>query len=356
MQRKACMAFTKREQHKEIQAVWPGIQGQLPIVACFRFPQRRRLMVIYNSKLEKIWDDNVGVRRKPRRVLTAEENSDKEKEYFPPKLVPACQHPAVTALGPEAIRSILVRRLYIYLEFSEALELEVVNPVLLKLARNKEGLNLPDEMRFDAHRIYTDEAYHGQFAADLERQVRDMTGITPISVDTPHFLRRLIQLEATVPSKLRGLARLGSAIVAEILISAILSDIPTDKGVVKTVREVVADHAEDEGRHHIYFANLLDFIWPQLTPKQRLTIGPLLPHFIRAFLDPDRSAIEAMLQASGLGSKEIAVVVEECYPEAAATTAPRSRKGTTPLHPQWDSRRPADTGGIPGSRTSGLVQ
>jgi hypothetical protein len=286
----------------------------------------------YQSKLEQLWDGRASVRNKPRRVLPDEDNMDEERVYFPPKLVPACQHPAVIALGPKVIRSLLVHRLYLYLEFTEVLELEVVNPVLLELAHNKEGLNLPEDMRFDAHRIYTDEGYHGLFSADLKRQVREKTGIAPISVDTPHFLRRLNQIEATVPSELRGLARLGFAIVSETLISATLSDIPNDKGVVKTVRQVVADHAEDEGRHHIYFAKLLEFMWPQLAPKQKLIIGSLLPHFIRAFLDPDRPATEAMLQGCGLGSKEISTVVEECYPEATAATAAREAAGATLRH------------------------
>jgi hypothetical protein len=277
----------------------------------------------YQSKFELPWDDRSGVRSKRRRVLTDEDDPDEEKEYFAPKLVPACQHPEVAALGPKAIRSLLVHRLYLYLGFTGVLELEVINPVLLELAHKKEGLNLPEDMRFDAHRIYVDEGYHGLVSADLKRQVREKTGIIPIFVGTPHFLRRLNQIEATVPSESRSLVRLGFAIISEILISATLSDIRDDKRLVKEVSEAMTDHAEDEGRHHIYFAKLLDFMWPQLTLKQRLIIGPLLPQFIRALLDPDRPAIEAMLQGCGLGSKKISAVVEECYPETVAITATR---------------------------------
>jgi hypothetical protein len=277
----------------------------------------------YQSKFERRWDARSGVRSKRRRLLTDEDDLGAQREYFPRNLVAACQHPAVIALGPEAIQSLLVQRLYQYLDFTEVLELEVINPVLLELAHKREGLNLPEDMRFDAHYIYVDEGYHGLVSADLKRQVEEKTGITPIPVGSHHFLRRLNQIEATVLSESRSLVRLGFAIISETLISATLSEIPDDKWLVKAVSEAMRDHAEDEGRHHIYFAKLLDVMWPQLTPNQRLTIGPLLPEFIRAFLDPDRPATEAMLQGSGLDSKEISAVVEEYYPETVATDTTR---------------------------------
>src|SRR6185295_14101103 len=63
----------------------------------------------------------------------------------------------------------------------------------------------------------------------------------------------------------------------------IFSGIPSDPRVVMAVRELVADHAEDEGRHHAYFSRLLEFTWPRLNKAQRATIGPLLPEMVLAF-------------------------------------------------------------------------
>jgi len=42
------------------------------------------------------------------------------------------------------------------------------------------------------------------------------------------------------------------------------------------VREVVADHDQDERRHSAYFSRLLEFAWPRLDKEHRALIGPLL--------------------------------------------------------------------------------
>ena len=272
---------------------------------------------IYHSKLSR-WDEQASVRAKPHRVLVEE---DRTKLYFPLELVPHSQHPAILDRGEEMVRELLVQRLYVYMDFTEILELNAISPVLLEIARGQSGFDLPEEMLRDAYKIYVDEAYHGLFSDDLKRQVEVATGVKPRPVPIPNFLRRLDEIESALPNELRDLARTFFVFVSETLISSILADIPVDNRVVTAVREVVADHAEDEGRHHAYFARLLDFIWPQLTLKQRRVIGPLLPQFILAFLGPDMPAITAVLSGYGLAPEGIQRVVEESYPQAAVASA-----------------------------------
>ncbi len=112
-------------------------------------------------------------------------------------------------------------------------------------------------------------------------------------------------------------------IVSETLISAILSGIPSDPRVVTAVRELVADHAQDEGRHHAYFSRLLEFTWPRLSKAQRALIGPLLPEMILAFLEPDFVAIAGNLRACGLTAEQIDQVMTESYPPATVSAGIR---------------------------------
>ena len=285
---------------------------------------------VYDSKLSR-WDEHASVRAKSRRTLAEEERS---KLYFPSELVPHTQHSLILDRGEDLVRELLIQRLYVYMDFTEILELNAINPVVLKVARNQSGFELPEEMLRDAYKIYVDEAYHGMFSDDLKRQVEVATGVKPRPVPIPNFLRILGEVESTLPNELRDLARTFFVFVSETLISAILADIPVDDRVATAVREVVADHAEDEGRHHAYFAKLLEFIWPQLTPKQRTTVGPLLPQFIRAFLAPDMPAIRAILAGYGLAPDEIQRVMEESYPEAAVDSAVKSAAKATLRHIQ----------------------
>jgi hypothetical protein len=83
----------------------------------------------------------------------------------------------------------------------------------------------------------------------------------------------------------------------------------------------VADHAEDEGRHSAYFSQLFGYLWPQLDDRQMATLGPLLPLFIRAFLEPDHKAIRRSLSKYSLDEDAIREAVEETYPETTVSAA-----------------------------------
>jgi hypothetical protein len=268
---------------------------------------------VYESKL-KDWYGRASVRVKPQRVLIDEEAEG--KLYFPPEMVPVSQHPLVCDLGAWAIRRVLIQRLYMYLDFTAQLEHDVVNRVSHQIAHQRTGLDLPMQMVLDAYKIYTDEAYHAQFSAELKYQIELATGIASNATGAPRCLRLLQELLLSVPAELRPLAELFFTIVSETLISAILSQIPRDKRVVSTVRLLVADHAEDEGRHHAYFAKLLEFVWPLLSLKQKLIIGPLLGQFVLAFLEPDYAAIEWELAGCGLKPDEVQRIMQESYPRS----------------------------------------
>lgn len=283
----------------------------------------------YDSKLQD-WDTRSTVRAKPRRMLREEESQG--MLYFPPELVPLAQHPTIVNLGPSVVRRIVIQHLYTYLDFTTRLEHDVVNSVAHRIAHEKIGFAVPREMLFDAYKLYCDEAYHALFSVDLKLQVAAATGVNPLPVNTPSFLQRLHILQESVPRDLQPLAEVFFTIVSETLISATLAQIPRDRRVVSVVREVVADHAEDEGRHHAYFSSLLQVLWPQLTPQQQQIIGPLLPEFILGFLEPDYSSAERTLTNLDLSPRSIQQILQESYvPEQVLTHARMAASATLRL-------------------------
>jgi hypothetical protein len=124
-------------------------------------------------------------------------------------------------------------------------------------------------------------------------------------------------MEADAPVEIEGLPSVFFTIVSETLISAILSDIPQDERVLTAVRELVADHAEDEGRHHAFFSSFFGCVWPQLTRVQRRLLGPLLPELVLAFLEPDFAALATIVGRSGLDEDGVRRVLEESHPPDA---------------------------------------
>ena len=139
-------------------------------------------------------------------------------------------------------------------------------------------------------------------------------------------------------------------IVSETLISSILSGIPSDPRVVTAVRELVADHAQDEGVHHAYFSRLLEFTWPRLNKAHKAIIGPLLPEMVLAFLEPDFVAIAGNLRACGLTAEQIDQVMTESYPaEDVSARHPLGLAGDDPpLRAGRDRRGSADGRGVGG--------
>lgn len=264
----------------------------------------------YKSRLSD-WDSRAGVRGVPRRLLDEESIG---KVYFSPALVPIIRHPLIEKLGPEAQRKFLIYHLYSYLDFTTTFEVEVVNREAKRIALGKAGIDLPGEMLFDAYKIYCDEGYHSLYSLDVRRQVEAATGIKALPYNFGHFLRRLHKAREVVPSHLRPISQLLTVIVFETSISATLNKIPKDQQVVTTVRQVVADHADDEARHHAYFSSLFDVLWPQLSQRQKTILGPILPHYIIKLLEPDYATIRRRLEVFDLRPEEIDQVIAESYP------------------------------------------
>jgi hypothetical protein len=261
---------------------------------------------VYHSKFRR-WDVEASVRAKPRHVVGPDDGG----LYFRPEAVPFLDHPLVRARGAEVADAILLQRLHVYLDFTAELEQSAVNPVCAAISRRRSGLALPEAMLADAHKIYTDEAWHAQFSDDLQRQIVRRTGVAPVLPEAPAFMSRLAAAEARMPAEAAGLAPLFFAIVSETLISAILFDIPRDSRVRPSVRAMVADHAADERIHHAYFAKLLQYAWHQLGARQRRAVGVQIPEFIRAFLDPDYPALVGILRSVGLEPDDAGQVLSE---------------------------------------------
>ncbi|HEY4569057.1 MAG TPA: diiron oxygenase [Kribbella sp.] len=255
------------------------------------------------------WEARASVRAKPRRIL--DEHLD-GKLFFPPELVSVLAHPAVAAVtDSELVGRILMHRLHAYLTFTTDLEQLVVNPVTQLISRQRLDFQLPQPMLRDAYKICTDESWHALFSEDLGDQIIAATGEEPIAFAQPWFLSELDRLKSEEDSSIRGLTEVFFTVVSETLISAILCGIPHDKRIISAVRETVADHAEDEGRHHAFYASFFEYAWHQLGPTQRAAIGPLLPQFVTAFLAPDFGALSTLLGLTTLDGDTIRGVIEE---------------------------------------------
>ncbi|ADX46036.1 hypothetical protein Acav_2124 [Paracidovorax avenae ATCC 19860] len=243
---------------------------------------------------------------------------------FTPELVPSVSHPLVARRGPEAARWLLAQALFSNLEFTQVLEHEVVNHAVYSIARGRSGFDLPGAMVADAWNILVDESYHGKITADLSRLAEARTGIRNHAPRVPAFFLRLQREVARADPALRPLLPIFFCSISETLITKNLVEVPRDPRVIAPIRQVMKDHAEDESKHHRFFASFIAQAWPQLPETLKAKIGPLLPKFISIFIDPDIVFIRSQLREIGLGEDDADQVIFDCYSEASLAESRRN--------------------------------
>src|SRR4051794_32143253 len=102
---------------------------------------------VYYSRFHD-WDLRSAVRAKA--LPSFPERETGGRLFFTPELVPAAAHPLALAQGDEMVHRVLAYHLLGHLDFTDALENEVVTPVAYMIGRGTLGLQLPADLRADA--------------------------------------------------------------------------------------------------------------------------------------------------------------------------------------------------------------
>ncbi|PPG20772.1 hypothetical protein C5D30_09810 [Rathayibacter toxicus] len=260
------------------------------------------------------WYERSAVRSAPARVL---DPVDRTQVMFSPDLVPVLQDTRVRSLGSEVVRAASIRQALRYLEFTAVLEARVVNDVVRDIMFLGAGVTLPPVMVRDAHRIYTDEAFHAQFSYELAAQITNLTGVAHDRTVEPYFVRRLRAVKAANEPSLRKLIDYLFVFVSETLITGSLSTAAQDSRVAPAVSESLRDHARDEGRHHVYFAEFFRRLWGALPGSVRVAVAPVIPDLIDAFLAPDVTMAREELKLYGFTADEANNIADGIAADAA---------------------------------------
>ncbi|MET9731895.1 diiron oxygenase [Streptomyces sp. NPDC006458] len=257
------------------------------------------------------WYEQAGVRTGVRRMF--HEEAEHGKVFFPVELVPYTGHEAVRLLPPERVRELTVRHLYQFLLSTTHLETRVVNVAAEPVANGRAGLDLPAAVRLDAFKVYCDEGYHALYSLDLADQIAGVTGIAVPDWDYGGFVQRLRETGHELLPGAPQLAELLQAVVFETLITAVLNEVPGDRTVAAPVRDLLRDHARDEGRHHRFFSLFFKELWVRLSPSDRARAARALPALIRAALTWDLAPVHASLRLAGLDADTARQVVADTY-------------------------------------------
>lgn len=252
------------------------------------------------------WWTKASVRANDRRRFQAEVTAG--QRLFPARLMPYLDHPSIQCLSPDAHDRLTARHLYRYLLFTTDVEGNVVNVATLDLAN---GLVKDPGQRAQALQIYTDESFHALMNLDLVNQIEAATRIPVLSAD---FAGVKQALEKSADQHLPGeteFSRLLQVIVFETTVTSTLRDVPVDPQTVSCVRELVADHARDEGVHFAFFSNVLRKLWPSVPRSLREAAMSCMRDAANIWLRPDYPGLQAALEEEGLTEGKVREVLED---------------------------------------------
>ncbi len=278
----------------------------------------------YRARLDN-WHQHAGVRRWSPGHLEGDGTLP-----FSLDLLQIAKHPLVCDRGEATRHHLLAQHLYRFCHFTEHLELEAVVPACVRLRFANTPFSVPRLLSRDAGRVAVDETWHAECADDLRANIRSAVGVEPCRTRTPMFQNVLRVVKAALPDGYDVLADLTFSCVSETLITGSLNKVPHDTAVLPLVREVLREHAREEGYHHSIFAQVIGVKWDQLTPAQRDVVGPLYAIFISAFLQPDTLAELDALESAGYMVVEAQRIVEETREASTEETRRQLWKAASP--------------------------
>ncbi|MEL7036007.1 MAG: diiron oxygenase [Cyanobacteria bacterium J06592_8] len=263
----------------------------------------------YDSPFDK-WDEVSWIRSQPMKTGPI------KGLPFPPHLIPLASHPKI-AENSEHWLQVLAYKLLGYLRFTTLLELNYVNPITAAIAAGRAPFKVTNEQRSDALRVYCDEGGHALFSEELAMKVEETFELHHSMLGRPRMEIDLEKILENNKSQISPeLIKLFFVAISETLISKSLHQIPHDPQVDPLVRAVVADHADDEARHNLYYRRLFPIIWDSLPCYDKEEMGKILPSLVCAFLGPDKEFDYRVLRQIGFKQNEAYEILEEVYIES----------------------------------------
>jgi len=237
------------------------------------------------------------------------ENIVKGCDLFPSRLRPFVRHPEIVALGEDVVNQVLTRACYKWMEDIAHTETDDVGRLCGLLANAHHAVPIPPQARQVALTVMTDEAYHAYAAREFINGVAELTGVLPGDYFGTYGLKRAMSwVENDVPEKDRQLLRIFALCIAENTITAEIMGVAKETAADNPFHIVMKEHMMDEGRHAVFFQNLLEHVWSQLDNSARKSVCNYLPTFLEKYLfEPEYLLpyFKTMLGDSGVPEKII---------------------------------------------------
>ena len=266
-------------------------------------------------KTKKDWDKHAAVRvsNKSYDLNIDDISSNEDLNWHLPSYSLILEHDDLKSLNDDQKRFVMGTQLLEFVEKTTIFEVEHVNNVANSLALGKYDFEIPNILKVDAFKIYTDEGFHALFSKkmsdDIKKYYKIEDDITPY---LKNFFSKLNNIGSKFGKKYSYLSNLSSTIVSE---SMIVQDISNEmRGIVhEPIIEMFKDHMIDEAYHANYFGTLLKVIWPQLSDKQKEIMSSNLCESILLMSKPRVDIYYYTLSKLGFAKKRISEIINDVY-------------------------------------------
>lgn len=267
------------------------------------------------SKRSIDWDWKSGVRSGTCTYDLALDNPDNtDQSWHLPNYSALLSHPELCDLDAEAVDFVHGTQLLEFVTKQTMFEVDCVNYVASRIAHDKYRFVLPENVKLDALKIYTDEGYHAFYTQKLAYQIRDFykIGSDDITSRVAPFYEKIERICTKAGEKYRDLSMLGLVIVGECQIVADISE-EMKQVVYEPIRVMFRDHMADEVFHGKFFALVLDLTWHQLTPSERTILAESMCAAMILLGKPRTDIYYFSLEKYGFKSHEIDRFIAEIY-------------------------------------------
>ncbi|GLZ88621.1 hypothetical protein Pres01_46720 [Metapseudomonas resinovorans] len=232
------------------------------------------------------WDKASSVRTKQNTydLSRPETYLNEEKFWFIPNALPCIHDPEFKLLGENAANTLLARYLVFFLDYTSALETEIVNRSIKTISTDSLKLNLNCDIKLTALRLYADEAYHAVISTDVANQVSSIHGIQSRAAANDK-IRKAITPTKDVSENHKELAWFLIGFVSETVITKEYLEF-TKKTIYQPVFQMMRDHLEDEFKHVSFFSRMFSLVWSKADEADRKFIRNFTPKIIKEFFKP----------------------------------------------------------------------
>lgn len=274
----------------------------------------------FYEKTKKDWNSRSVVRnsKETYEINFSEIGANKNLSWHIPSYSTILNHEYLKGLSEGNKNYIMGTQLLEFVEKTAVFEVDYVNKVANNLALGKYNFDIPNVLKLDALKIYTDEGYHAHFSKKMADDIKKFYNIKDdLKPYLDNFFNKVNKIGSSFDKKFKYLSDFSSTLISETMIVQDMSN--EMKGIVhEPIRLMFKDHITDEMFHANYFSTIFKILWPQLSDEEKEILGLNMCESMQIFAKPRVDIYYYSLSKLGYEKNLIEKIVLDTFKEGNA--------------------------------------